>query len=305
MKVIGESIHVIAPAVRTAIEGRDKAFVQNMAKRQAQKGAYALDLNIGPQKKTGVEVMDWMVRTVQEVVDLPLSLDTTNAAAIESGLKASKKMAIINSTDATDRLKVLMPMAAQYDAHIIALTYGGTALPTSADARVELVVEKILPAAMEAGIPSDRLFLDPLVLTVNGNQDQAMQTVEAVRLFKQIAEPAPLTTCGLSNISNSCPTEIRPLMNEVFLIMMLGAGLDAPIADVFDAELMRIPRVLESRDDSTPVNKVYLGIYDAYQSGEKYDPSGADMSDQRVRDIVKTVQVLEGKNLYAHSYLKL
>ena len=65
MITIGECIHVISSNVRTAIEGRDKAFIQDMARRQVEKGAKVLDLNIGPQKKAGVEVMRWMVETIQ------------------------------------------------------------------------------------------------------------------------------------------------------------------------------------------------------------------------------------------------
>ncbi|MEW6033673.1 MAG: dihydropteroate synthase [Chloroflexota bacterium] len=305
MKAIGESIHVIAPSVRAAIENRDKAFIQDLARRQVEAGADVLDLNIGPQKKAGPEVMEWMVKTVQEAVDVPLSLDTTNAAAIEAGLKVCRKRPLINSTDATDRLNVLMPLAAKYNANIIALTYGGKALPTTADARVELAVERIMVAAAEHGVPTENIYLDPLVLTVNGNQDQAVQTIESVRFFKQMSEPPPFTTCGLSNVSNSCPAELRPLLNQVFLVMMLGAGIDAPIVDVFDKELMRIPKVLEARDASTPVNKLYLDIYDTYVAGGRFDPSGVDMSDSRLRDVVKTVQIMENKNLYAHGYLKL
>lgn len=306
MHAIGESIHVISPAVRTAIEGRDKKFIQDLAKRQVAAGAAIIDLNIGPQKKAGPEVMDWMVRTVQEVLDVTLSLDTTNPLAIEAGLKAVKGKAIINSTDATpERLATLMPLAAKYNCSIIALTYGGKSLPTSVDQRVELAVDKIASAAAEYGVSMENIYLDPLVLTVNGNQDQALQTIEGVRCFKQMIQPSPMTTCGLSNVSNSCPNELRPLINEVFLVMMLGAGIDAPIVDVFDVELMRIPKVIASRDASTPVNKVYLDIYDAYVAGERYSGAGADMSNAKVSDIVKTCHILEGRSLYAHGYLKL
>ncbi|MCX5995193.1 MAG: dihydropteroate synthase, partial [Chloroflexi bacterium] len=84
MIAIGECIHIISKDVKTAVENRDKAFIQNLAKRQAEKGANYIDLNIGPQKKAGHEVMPWMVQTIQEVVHLPLSLDTSNAAAIEA-----------------------------------------------------------------------------------------------------------------------------------------------------------------------------------------------------------------------------
>jgi 5-methyltetrahydrofolate corrinoid/iron sulfur protein methyltransferase len=306
MKAIGESIHVISPSVRTAIENRDEKFIQDLAVRQVAHGADILDLNIGPQKKAGPEVMDWMVRTIQQVVGVPLSLDTTNPLAIKAGLKWLKGSAIINSTDATpERLSTLMPMAAKYGCSIVALTYGGGSLPTSVDQRVELAVDKIMVAAAENGVPPENIYLDPLVLTVNGNQDQALQTIEAIRFFKQMSDPGPLTTCGLSNISNSCPNELRPLINQVFLVMMLGAGLDSPIVDVFDSELMRIPKVIAARDASTAVSRTYLDIFDTYVAGGRYDGSGADMSDPKVSAIVKTCHILENKSLYAHGYLRL
>jgi len=303
---IGECIHIISSEVKAAIDSRDKTFIQNLAKEQVEKGAKVLDLNIGPQKKAGVEVMSWMVETVQEVTDTTISLDSTNAAAIEAGLKLCKSKAIINSTDATpERLDALMPLAAKYNANIIALTLAKTGLPTTADARMELAAEFILPKADELGIPMDSILLDPLVLTVNGNQDQALQTINAVRFFKQMTDPPCLTTCGLSNVSNTCPDDLRPLLNRIFLIMMLGAGLDSAILDPLDYETMETIRIIENRDDSTPRGKLYLDLYDTYVVGDEFDPSGVDMDNPELSDIAKTVRVLENKTLYAHGYLKL
>lgn len=303
---IGECIHIISQSVKNAVEDRDKVFIQDLAKRQAAKGAAYLDLNIGPQKKTGAEVMPWMVETVQEVVDLPLSLDTTNAVAIEAGLKVCKQTTLINSTDSTDeRISALMPLAAQYKANIIALTLAKGGLPTSADARVELAAEKIFPAAAEYGIPSEMIFLDPLVLTVNGNQDQAQETINAVRFFKQMTDPAPMTTCGLSNVSNTCPAEIRPTLNRVFCVMMMGAGLDSAILDPLDDDLMEVLRIIETRDESTAKGKLYVALYDAYAAMEMYDTTGADISDPEISDIIKTIRVMQNETLYAHSYLRM
>jgi len=306
MIIIGEGIHIISKRVKEAIDNRDKGFIQELAKRQVEKGAHVLDLNLGPMKKTGPEVMTWVVETVQEAVDVPLSLDSTNAAAIEAGLKLCQKKAIINSTDATEeRLTALMPLAAKYNANIIALSLGKVGLPTTADARIELVAEKILPVAMEHGVPTDNLYLDPLVLTINGNQDQTPETINAVRFFKQMTDPPAMTTCGLSNVSNSCPAEIRPILNRVFLMMMLGAGLDSAIADPLDDDLMEAVRIIESRDDSTPKGELYLALYDAYALSEEFDTSTVDMTDPELRDIAKTIDVLQNKTLYAHGYLRL
>ncbi len=306
MIVIGECIHVISTQVRTAIETKDKAFIQDLARRQAEAGAHYIDLNIGPQKRAGIEVMTWMVDTVQEAVDTPLSLDTTNAAAMEAGLTRVKRRPIINSTDATpERLAAMMPLAAKYGANIIALTLASGGLPNSTDARITLALENILPVAMEFDVKTEDIFFDPLVLTINGNQDQVSPTLEAFRFFKQMAEPPPRTTCGLSNISNSAPKELRPLLNRVFAAMATGAGLDSAIADPLDSDLMETLRILDTRDDSTLKGKVYLALYDAYAAGVTFDGSPFNPQDPEIRDILKTIDVLENKWIYAHSYLRL
>ena len=307
MIMIGECIHVLSKKVKTAIETRDAATIQELAVAQAKNGAQVIDLNIGPSRKTGVEVMQWMVDIVQEAAPgARLSLDTTNAAAIEAGLQRAKVRCLINSTDATEaRLNAMMPLAAKYDADIIALTLGDVGLPTSADARIQLAVERIIPAAMEHGVPIENIYFDPLVLTINGNQDQALETTNAVRFFKQMSDPPPMTTCGLSNVSNSAPAEMRPLINRVFLAMMLGAGLDSAIIDALDGEMLQVIRILDQRDASTPLGQLYLGIYDAYAAGDLFDNSGVDTSNEDLRAVVKTVEALENRWIYAHSYLRL
>ncbi|MDP2728518.1 MAG: dihydropteroate synthase, partial [Dehalococcoidia bacterium] len=251
-------------------------------------------------------VMSWMVQAIQDVTDVPLSLDTTNATAIEAGLRLCRNKAFINSTDATvERLAAMMPLAAEYGAGIVALTLGTTGLPTSADARISLAVESIIPAAMEHGVPLEDIYFDPLVLTVNGNQDQAQHTVEAVRFFRQMSDPPPKTTCGLSNISNGAPKEMRSLINRVFLVMMMGAGLDTAIMDPLDTEMMDTLRMVENRDTSTPVGRLYVSLFDSYAAGVPFDDSKADPSDPAQHNVLKTIDMLENKFIYAHSYLRL
>ncbi len=306
MLAIGERLQIISKAVRTAIEERDKAFIQDLAQRQVAQGAQMLDLNIGPQKKAGPEVMDWLVNTVQEVVDVPLSLDTTNPEAIEAGLKVCKQKPIINSTNADpERMGVLFPIAAKYDVGIIALTLRATGLPVSADARLEILVEDLLPAIEEHGVNLENVYVDPLAMTVDGTQEHAPEVVKATHVIKQVMDPPLLTTCGLSNVSNGAPGEVRPILNRVFLVMLMGAGLDSAILDPFDDELMETIRIVEHRDDSTAKGRVYLALHDAYAVDEEFDPSIIDMSDPGQSAILKTIRVLENKVIYAHSYLQL
>ncbi|MBA7605026.1 hypothetical protein ES703_12154 [subsurface metagenome] len=303
---IGERIQIINKNVRAAIEGRDKAFIQDLAKKQVDCGAKMLDLNIGPQKKSGPEVMDWLVNTVQEVVDVPLSLDTTNAEAIETGLKVCKQKSIINSTSADPaRMGVLFPLAAKYDVNIITLTLRATGLPVSADARVGILVEDLLPAAEEAGVNPQNIYVDPLAMTVNGTQEHAPEVVSATLVTKQMMDPPLHMTCGLSNVSNGAPEAVRPVLNLVYLTMLMGAGMDSMILDPFDKKLMETITLLENRDESTALSKVYLALYDACAAGEEFDPSIIDMNDQEQAAVAKTVRVLQNKVIYAHNYLNL
>lgn len=305
MLIVGECIHIISPKVKDAIANRDAKTIQELALAQVEKGAQFLDLNIGPQKKTGPEVMTWIVNTVQEVVDFSLSFDTTNLAAIETGLKLAKRQAMINSTSAEpERLANVPPLAAQYNAKLIALMMGKSGIPMSAEERVSIALEQLVPRAMEVGIPMENLYLDPLVLTVAGCQEYCPHAIEAVRYVKQGMDPAPLTIGGLSNVSNKVPAESRSLLNRTYLAMLMSVGLDAIIADPLDRRLMEVIRVVEQRDDGTPVGRLLLALYDATAAQQELEPSQVDMSDPEQVAIWKTVQVLLNKTIFTDSYLR-
>ncbi len=305
MLVIGENIHIISPKVKAAIEEHDIEFFLNMARRQAAAGAGFVELNIGPSRKRGVELMQWLVPSVQDVIDVPLSLDTTNADAIEAGLKLCKRRALINSTSAEQvRLDRLLPLAAEQTSSIIALTMSEQGIPNTADGRAELGFD-LINAAARYGIAPDQLFLDPLTLPVSADQPGAQVTVEAIRMFKGLADPPVKTVVGLSNVSNGALSENRPLINRVFLVMLLGAGLDSAIIDPLDAKLMDTVRTVETQDGSTGEGRLLCALYNAYAAGESISPDDVDMSDPAQVDIWKTVRVLRNDVIYADSYLRV
>jgi len=307
MYIIGENIQILAPKVKAAIADHDATYVRQMARAQVEHGANMLDVNIGPRKKDGIDVMQWMVEEIyDEVGPVPISLDTTNPAAIEAGLKKCKELgigAMINSTSADpDRLNTTMPMAAMYGAKIIALAMDKN-IPATADGRVALAMEVIIPKAEELGIPLQNIFLDPLVLTVNGCQDHGPETLNAIRSFKMLWDPSPMTTVGLSNISNSVPHEGRSLLNRTYLVMLLAAGLDSAIADPLDAAQNELIRIIEERDDSTGIGRAYLALYDTVATMDEFTPDHVDMKDPDQAAIYKTVRILENRVIYAHGYL--
>jgi 5-methyltetrahydrofolate corrinoid/iron sulfur protein methyltransferase len=305
--IIGENIQILAPKVKAAIAERDATYVRELARRQLEQGADMLDLNIGPRKRDGIEVMQWMIEEVfDEVGAVPLSLDTTNSAAIEAGLLKCRELgieAMINSTSADpDRLNVTMPMAAKHGAKIIALSMDKN-IPATADGRVALAMEVLIPKAEELGIPMQNVYLDPLVLTVNGCQEHGPETLNAIRSFKMLWDPPPMTTVGLSNVSNSVPHEGRSLLNRTYLVMLLACGLDSAIADPSDTAQNETVRIIEERDDSSGVGKAYLALYDAVAAMDEFTPDHVDMTDPEQAAIYKTVRILENKVIYAHGYL--
>jgi 5-methyltetrahydrofolate corrinoid/iron sulfur protein methyltransferase len=251
--------------------------------------------------------MEWIVEQIYDQVGpVPLSLDTTNAAAIEAGLKKCQELgiqAMINSTSADpDRLNVTMPMAARYGSKIIALAMDKN-IPPTADGRVALAMEVLIPKALELGMSMDQIYLDPLVLTVNGCQDHGPETLNAIRSFKMLWDPAPMTTVGLSNISNSVPHENRSLLNRTYLVMLMACSLDSAIADPLDAAQNEVIRIVEERDDSTGMGRAYLALFDAVAAMEEFTPDHVDMQDPDQVAMYKTVRILENKVIYAHGYL--
>lgn len=306
MYIIGENIHIISPRVKEALSARDAKFFQELAVKQVEAGAQALDLNLGPRKKDWEEVFPWMVETVEAVTDVPLSFDSTNLLGIEAGLKkVTKAQPIINSTSAeAERLENVPLVAKQYNAKLVALTMGKSGIPVGADERVTIAIEQLIPRMLEIDYPITDLIIDPLVLTVSGCQEYCPELIEAIRTLQVVWDPPPAISVGLSNVSNAVPRENRPLINRVYCAMLMGAGLQMMIADPLDEEQKEVVRIVEERDESTAVGRLYLKLHDRVAAMEDPSVDDVDMSDPEQAAIWKTVQILLNKVIYADSYLQ-
>lgn len=306
MYIIGENIHIISDKVKLALTERDARFFQELAVKQAEAGASALDINLGPRKKDGEEVFPWMVQTVEAVVDLPLSFDSTNLLGIEAGLKkVTKAQPIINSTSAEpERLEKVPLLAKQYNTRLIALTMGASGIPVAADERVNIAIEKLIPRMLEIDFPIEDLIIDPLVLTVSGCQEYCPHLLETVRTLQYAWDPPPAISVGLSNVSNAVPNANRGLINRVYCAMLMGVGLHMMIADPLDSKLKETIRVIETTDESTPVNRLLLKIANRINASEEPSIEDVDMNDPEQVEIWKTIQILLNKVIYADSYLQ-
>ena len=305
MYIIGENIHIISEKVKEALAAKDREFFMDLAVKQVEAGAKAVDINLGPRKKDWAEVFPWIVETIETVVDVPLSIDTTNVDGMEAALKTIKKaQPILNSTSAEpERLEKVPLLAKKYNAKVIALTMKTEGIPVEADARVNIAVETLIPRMMEIDFPMENLIIDPLVLTVSGCQQYCPHLIEAVRTLQYAWDPAPMISVGLSNVSNAVPNENRPLINRVYLAMLMSVGLQMMIANPLDQKQNDVIRWIETKDTSNALAKVYNKIAERTAAGEHPQIEDFDLSDPDQSAIWKTTQILLNKVIYADAYL--
>ena len=292
MILIGESINIMSQAIGPALKERNPKPIQELAKAEAEAGVDYLDLNIGPARKGGDELMKWVVNTVQEVTDKPLSLDTTNPVAMEAGLKAAKSKPIINSISLQpDRMEPGLKLAKQYHADLIALLWGIEGMPRDANERAANAVDFVYKAN-EIGIPNENIWIDPIVSPLSVEINQVKACIEFMAMLGEIA-PGGKSTVGLSNISNGTPTPLRPWLNRTYLMMLMKYGLYSAIVDAFDTDLIKIAR----GERAELVNLVHRMM-----DGEK--PDYSSLTEEEVK-YAKTVRVLTGESLYSHSWLEI
>ncbi|MGB2800537.1 MAG: dihydropteroate synthase [Dehalococcoidia bacterium] len=290
MILIAESINIMSRSIGPALRNRDPKPIQDLAKAQVEAGADYLDLNIGPARKAGDELMAWVVNTIQEVTDAPLSLDTTNPVAMEAGLKVCKNKALINSISPA-RFEEELPFVKKYNAEMIGLLWGLEGMPRDAAERGVTVAE-LMYAANEMGISNEEIWIDPIASPVSVEINQVKACVEFMSMLNDIA-PGAKSTVGLSNISNGAPDHLRPWLNRTYMIMLMRHGLYSAIVDAFDSELVAIARG-ERPQIVDLVNRV--------TDGERPDLS--TLSEDEVK-YAKTVRVLTGESLYSDSWLEV
>jgi len=234
--VIGELINGMYKDVGKAIANKETDVIQHLAADQVKAGANALDVNTGPYSKNPKDDMRWLVESIQAVTDVSLALDSTSAAVIEEALKIVKRKPIINSTNADEaKMDSIFGLAKRYNAQVIGLAMDKSGVPNNRGKRLELGAA-IVAKAIDFGINAEDVFLDPIVLPVNVAQAQGLEVLESIRQFRQLSDPAPNTTIGLSNVSQG--TKLRSLVNRTFLTMAIASGLTSAILDPLDKELM-------------------------------------------------------------------
>jgi 5-methyltetrahydrofolate corrinoid/iron sulfur protein methyltransferase len=237
MLTIGERINGMFKDIGRAIAEHNEKVIQDWALRQVEAGADMLDVNVGPAAADAEAAMVWLVRTIRAVTDVPLCLDSTKPSVIKAGLEAAEgKNVMINSTTAVpEKMAAMFPLAAQYNCPIIGLTIDANGVPRDADGRLEVALQ-LVTGCLEHGIPSDRLYIDAVILPVNTLQQVPREVFKTISMCRTLADPPPKTILGLSNVSQGAAQ--RSLLNRTCLVMAIAHGLDAAILDVTDEALM-------------------------------------------------------------------
>lgn len=260
--VIGERINTSRPAVRDAAERRDAQYIQDDVRKQQEAGATYIDVNAGARIGHEAEDMKWLLEVIQPVVDIPICLDSPDPAVLETAYGMVEKQPMINSISLeTERYETMLPFLTGKDVSVIALCMDDTGLPLDADDVVARA--KKLAAGLEgAGIPRDRIYVDPLIQPISTDQTKGLMTLEAVgRIAADL--PGIHFTCGLSNISYGLPQ--RKVVNRAFLTLLMGVGLDGAIIDPLDDALMAVVKTTEMLRGNDEFCMNYL---DAVRAGQ-------------------------------------
>ncbi len=294
VKAIAESINIMGTRSGTAMKERSPGPVQEMAKEETAAGASFLDLNIGPARKDGTELMPWVVKTVEEVSDLPLVLDTTNVDAMAAGFQTvtNKSDALMNSIMARpERMEKLVPIAAEAGCNVVALLWGPDGLPRDSNERATLAVD-LLMALTEAGVPNEKMYFDPIASPITLGADQTLAGLEFMSMLQDIA-PGANSTIGLSNVSNGVAENLRKYLDRTYLIMLMKHGMSTAIVNSYDKEIMAICK--GERQDM--VDLVH-GMMDGN------DPDPSTLSGASIEHY-KTYKVLSGQAIFSESWLEL
>lgn len=240
MLIIGEKINSSRKDIKNMVEGKNKKFIQELAQKQVEGGAQMLDLNIGTIRKSEPEDMKWLVKTVQEAVDIPLCIDSPNHEAIKVGLEVydwDKGKALINSVTAErEKLELILPLVKKYKCSVVALTMDERGIPQDSKVRFK-IADGLIRKLTNEGIPIEDIYIDPLTLPVSANIQNSNIVLETLKRIKD-SHPEVKTIIGLSNISYGLPE--RRLINQDFVVLAMACGLDAVILDSTDQKIMAL-----------------------------------------------------------------
>ncbi|MBW6464195.1 MAG: methyltetrahydrofolate cobalamin methyltransferase [Firmicutes bacterium] len=255
MIIIGELINSTRKAIKKAIDEKDVNYIHELAKKQEEAGADFIDVNAGAYVHDEAKHLVWLVEKVQEVVTKPLALDSPDPKALEAALKVHKGVPMINSISLEkERYGQVVPLVKESGSQVVALCMSDEGMPESAEDRVD-VAKRLLADLDKDGVDLTKVFLDPLIKPVSVNGEYGPQALEAIEMIKNLESGAHITS-GLSNISFGLPN--RALLNQAFIVLAMGRGMDSAIVDPLDKKKMSLVKAAEVILNQDPYAMNYL-----------------------------------------------
>jgi 5-methyltetrahydrofolate corrinoid/iron sulfur protein methyltransferase len=238
--LIGENIHTMYGEIEEAVKGRNPEPILKRAKAQAEAGADYLDLNLCTIMTGAEEAMAWAVETLQSETNIPLVLDIPSARAMAAGLKVRRGKTVINGIAGTADSKAnMVPLVVEHQHEVIMGLYSDEGAPRDAEERAVLAMD-LVDAANQAGIPTEKIWIDPGVYPLANSQEQAVAGLEFLRMIGDVV-PGVKTMAGVSNVSAlGPPNKLRHILNRTYLIMAQRYGMHAAIVNVLDQTLVQL-----------------------------------------------------------------
>lgn len=266
VKIIGERINPTGKKLfKEALRNNDIDYILKEAISQVESGADILDVNVGLPEINEEETMKKVIKEIQSIIDTPLQIDSNNSKVIEKALRIYNGKAIVNSVNGEEEvLDSVLPLIKKYGAAVVGLTLDDKGIPKKAEERLK-VAEKIVNKALKYGIRREDIFIDCLVLTASAQQEDVGETLKAVNLVKEKLNVK--TILGVSNISFGLPN--RELINKTFLAMSLQSGLDLPILNPNNKEMINIINAFKVLNNQDRGATNYIDIYTNETSNSK------------------------------------
>lgn len=276
VKICGERLNPTGKKkLKEALLSQNYDYLIDEAVRQQDSGADILDLNVGVPKIDEPSVMKEACRRIQEYVDLPLQIDSSDKDAIEQGVRYYNGIPLINSVNGEDGvMDRVFPIAKKYGAVVLGLTLDDRGVPATATERFE-IAKRIIAKAESYGIPRHKIMIDTLVLTASAEQRLVKETVEALRLVRSLGVK---TALGVSNVSFGLPN--RGLLNKTFLTMAMTCGLNMPILNPLDGEMMGAVRAFGVLSGTDVNSEEYINVYKDYKAAAPVAVSASDKGEQ-------------------------
>lgn len=260
MILVAEKINTTSQKIHAAVVVRNTEFIQDLSRRQAEAGAEYIDVNAGTIYEGEKEALQWLVSTVQEVVDLPLAIDSADPLALAGALKLHRGKALINSISGEEkRYKSVLPLIKEYQGSIVVLCNDDSGIPKDPEKKISIGVS-LVEKLVQEGIPVEDIFVDPLLQPLSVNPNSVLDMFTVIKTLNELF-PGIHTICGLSNASFGLPA--RTYLNSALVNMAVCAGLDSAVLDVLDDKLMALHAAAVTLMGQDKYCKNYLKAYRA------------------------------------------